>query len=105
PWTDQLIEREAQDWRVRRVDERGLREHAQPNDGASPGRGIVRAAARCLPQDRSSRIRERARERAVDAHESVGDELFNLRGGERAYVWRVAVHEVSPSHEGAHPGA
>lgn len=87
------MERGVQPWRVRGLDERGLREHAQSNDGLRPGRGIVRAAPRRLLENRSSRVRELARKRVVDAYESVGNELLNPRGLEPAHYGRDVFHE------------
>jgi len=91
--SDQLIERGVQPWRVSRLDERGLGKHAQSNDGLRPCRGIVRAAPRRLPENRLSRVRALARERVVDACESVADELLNLRRLEPARYGRDVVHE------------
>lgn len=75
---DQLVERGVHSRRVRSLDERRLSEHTQSNDGLRPCRGIVRAAPGHLPEDRASRSRLLSRERAVNAYESVGNELFDL---------------------------
>ena len=82
---DQLIERGVQPRRVRGLDEWRLCEHPQPDDRLVHVLGIVRVAPGRLPENRSGRVRERAREGVVDSHESVGDELLDLRGLEPAH--------------------
>jgi hypothetical protein len=81
---DQQVERGVQSWRVRRLDERRMREHAQSDDGLSPCRGIVRAAPRGLPEDRARGVGQGTRERTVQANEPVGDEPLDVGGLEPA---------------------
>src|SRR5262249_46494588 len=74
---DQLIERGMQRWRVRGLDERQLGEHAEPNDGLRPRRGVVWAATSRAPENRPRDIRRFARKGVVDAYESVCDESLD----------------------------
>ena len=102
PLSDQLIERGVQPWRVGGLDERGLGEHPQSDDGLRPGGGSSGAPGR-LPEHRSGRIRQRARERVVDSYESVRDELFDLRRFEPRHDGRDVFNGLPSSHESACP--
>ena len=83
-----MIERGMQPRRIGSLGERRLREHAQSNDWLRPRRRIVRATPGRPPQDGAGLVRQRPRERAVDAYESVGDELFDLRSLEPIHYGR-----------------
>ena len=72
--------------------ERRLREHAQSNDWLRPRRLIVRVTAGRPPQDGAGLVRQRPRERSVDAYESAGDELFDLCRRQAACQWCGLAH-------------
>ncbi len=82
---DELIERRAQNGRVRGVDERRFRVHSEPDHRPGPSRGIVRGAPQVATQARAGRLGEWGRKGRVDADVAVGNEGVDLRGVERAH--------------------